>query len=167
MRAMYLDAISNEDKSGAWCGPIVCDQEEGSDMNDILNAKMMLEAARLTRAGQLAEAAALLQRMLRGETAPDMRFSNTGDVALAGRTPLLIDAEAQTIEETDHPLFGAATSAWPNRFGVLRALYDGVRRRSGPGFPPMMPAAPVSTPDIVPAGGTFIEATYSNPAGTR
>src|SRR5205807_3160324 len=27
--------------------------------------------------------------------------------------------------------------------------------------------APVSTPDIVPDGGKFIEATYSNPAGTR
>jgi len=26
---------------------------------------------------------------------------------------------------------------------------------------------PVSTPDIVPAGGKFVEATYSNPAGTR
>jgi poly(hydroxyalkanoate) depolymerase family esterase len=146
---------------------IVSDQEVGSDMNDIMNPNMMLEATRLTRAGQLAEAAALLQRMLRGETAPDMRFSSTGEVALAGRTPLLIDAEAQTIDETDHPLCGAATSAWPNRFGVLRALYDGVRRRSGLGFPPLMPAAPVSTPDIVPAGGTFIEATYSNPAGTR
>jgi len=30
-----------------------------------------------------------------------------------------------------------------------------------------MPPIPVSTPDIVPAGGKFIEATYSNAAGTR
>ncbi len=40
----------------------------------MLNANMMLEATRLTRAGRAAEAAALLQRMFRGETAPDMRF---------------------------------------------------------------------------------------------
>ena len=30
-----------------------------------------------------------------------------------------------------------------------------------------MQPAPVSTPDIVPEGGNFIEATYSNPAGSR
>ena len=30
-----------------------------------------------------------------------------------------------------------------------------------------MQPAPVSTPDIVPEGGQFIEATYSNPAGSR
>src|SRR4029077_2324449 len=77
------------------------------------------------------------------------------DVALAGRTPSIIDAKAETIDETDPP---AATSARPNRFGGLRALFDRVRRRS---------RAPVSTPDIVPAGGRFIESTYSNPAGTR
>jgi poly(hydroxyalkanoate) depolymerase family esterase len=124
----------------------------------MLNPNMILEATRLTRAGRLTEATALLQRMLRGETAPDMSFGGAGDVVLAGRTPPIIDAKAETIGETDRPLFGATTSAQPNRFGVLRALFDRVRRRSH---------APVSTPDIVPAGGRFIEATYSNPAGTR
>ena len=42
-------------------------------MNDMLNPNIMLEATRLTRAGRLAEATALLQRMLRGETAPAYR----------------------------------------------------------------------------------------------
>jgi poly(hydroxyalkanoate) depolymerase family esterase len=127
-------------------------------MNEMLKPKIMLEATRLTRAGRLTDATALLQRMLRGETAPNMHFGAASDVALAGRTPPIIDAKAETIDETDRPLFGAATSARPNRFGALRALFDCVRRRS---------PAPVSTPDIVPAGGRFIEATYSNPAGTR
>jgi poly(hydroxyalkanoate) depolymerase family esterase len=117
---------------------------------------MMLEATRLTRAGRLTEATALLQRMLRGETTPDMSFGSAGDVVLTGRTPPVIDAKAETIDGTDRPLFGAATSGRPNRFGVLRTLFDRVRRRS-----------PVSTPDIVPAGGKFIEATYRNAAGTR
>jgi len=166
--ALDLDAISNGDKSGPWCGRlIVSDQEEGSEKNDMLNPNMMLEATRLTRAGRLTEATALLQRMFRGETAPDMSFGSAGDVALAGRTPPIIDAKSETIDETDRPLFGAATSARPNRIGVLRALFDRVRRRSGLGFHGLMPRAPVSTPDIVPAGGKFIEATYSNPAGTR
>ena len=133
----------------------------------MLNPNMMLEATRLTRAGRLTEATALLQRMLRGETAPDMSFGIAGDVALAGRTPPIIDAKSETIDETDRPLFGPAASARPNRFGVLRALFDRVRRRPGLGFQGLMPRAPVSTPDIVPAGGKFIEATYSNPAGTR
>jgi len=165
-----LDAISNGGKSGRRCGrSIVSDQEqeEGSEMNDLLNPNMMLEASRLTRAGRLTEATALLQHMLRGETAPDMSFGSAGNVALAGRTPPIIDAKSETIDGTDRPLFGAATSARPNRFGVLRGLFDRVRRRSGLRFRGLIPPASVSTPDIVPAGGKFIEASYSNPAGTR
>ena len=37
----------------------------------MLNQNMISEATRLTRAGQLVEATALLQRMLRGESAPE------------------------------------------------------------------------------------------------
>ena len=124
-------------------------------MNEMLKPKIMLEATRLTRAGRLTDATAILQRMLRGE---NMHFGAASDVALTGRTPPIIDAKAETIDETDRPLFGAATSARPNSFGGLRAFFDRFRRRS---------PAPVSTPDIVPAGGRFIEAAYSNPAGTR
>ena len=45
----------------------------------------------------------------------------------------------------------------PDRFAGLRALFDRVRRRS----------RPAPTPDILPPGGKFIEATCSNAAGTR
>ena len=37
----------------------------------MLNQDVVREATRLTRAGQLVEATALLQRMLRGESAPE------------------------------------------------------------------------------------------------
>jgi poly(hydroxyalkanoate) depolymerase family esterase len=157
--ALDLHSTSDGDKSGSRRGrPIVSDHEDFSQMNEMLKPKIMLEATRVTRAGRVTDATALLQRMLRGETAPNMHFGGASDVALAGRTPPIIDAKAETIDETDRPLFGVATSARPNRFGALRTLFDRVRRRS---------PAPVSTPDIVPAGGRFIEATYSNPAGTR
>src|SRR6266446_3294507 len=41
------------------------------------------------------------------------------------------------------------------------------RLGSGLGLRGLVQPTPVSTPDIVPEGGQFIEATYSNPAGTR
>ncbi len=119
----------------------------------MLNANMMLEATRLTRAGRAAEAAALLQRMFRGETAPDMRFERAGEP-----TPPTIDVKAGTIGEAGRPPFGATAAVQPDRFAGLRALFDRVRRR---------PHTPVQTPDIVPPGGTFIEATCSNAAGKR
>jgi poly(hydroxyalkanoate) depolymerase family esterase len=146
---------------------IVSEQKDPSDMNDMLNPNIMLEATRLTRAGRLTEATALLQSMLRGETAPDMTFGTADHIAPTGSKPPIIDAKAETIEETDRPLLNAATSAQPHVFRALRALLDRVKRRSGLGLQGLMQPAPVSTPDIVPEGGKFIEATYSNPAGSR
>jgi poly(hydroxyalkanoate) depolymerase family esterase len=134
-------------------------------MNDRLNPNMMLEATRLTRASRLTEATALLQRMLRGETVPDS--GSAGEVILAGGGPPIIDATTETIGETGGPLLGAATTAKPGRFGVLRILLDSVSRRSGFGFQGLRQPGSVSMPDVVPADGKFIAATYSNPAGTR
>ena len=50
----------------------------------MLNQDIIREATRLTRAGQLVEATALLQRMLRGERAPDAPSDTGGRIALAG-----------------------------------------------------------------------------------
>jgi poly(hydroxyalkanoate) depolymerase family esterase len=127
----------------------------------MLKPDMMLEATRLTRAGQLTEATALLQRMFRGETARDMSAGRASDAALSR---LIID---EAIEETDPPLFGTATSPLPNRSGVLRGFFDHVGRGSNLKVENLMPSAPISRRDVVPPGGKFIEGTYSNPAGTR
>ena len=67
----------------------------------MLKQDIVREATRLTRAGQLVEATMLLQRMLRGESAPDATSRTTGRIALTGPEPPIIDAKANTIEETE------------------------------------------------------------------
>jgi poly(hydroxyalkanoate) depolymerase family esterase len=149
-------------------------------MNDMLDQNKMAEATRLTRAGRLAEATALLQRMLRGEPPPDMKVGIAGDIVPAGGQPLIIDATAQS-EETDRrpssrvgigrstgrPLASAFTTARRHVLPRLSALLRPGRPGTGLGLHGLMQPVPASTPDIVPDGGQFMEATYSNPAGTR
>jgi poly(hydroxyalkanoate) depolymerase family esterase len=129
----------------------------------MLNQDIIREATRLTRAGQLVEATALLQRMLRGERAPDAPSRTGGRIALAG--PLIIDAKANAVEETDSP--PQSESATPAQPRMLRALLDRKEGRSGIGLRGVMKRAPLSIPDIVPEGARFIESTYSSPAGSR
>jgi hypothetical protein len=150
-------------------------------MNDMVSPNKMVEATRLTRAGRLTEATALLQRMLRAERPPDMTIGTPGNIVPTGREPPIIDATAKS-EETDRPpssrvrtnsrpagrpFTSAATTAQPHMFRRLSALLRGGRLGSGLGLDGLVQPAPVFTPDIVPDGGKFIEATYSNPAGTR
>ena len=130
----------------------------------MLKQDIVREATRLTRAGRLVEATALLQRMLRGETAPGMTFGTAGDIALTRREPLIIDAKANIIEETDRP-HSRATSTQPH---MLRdELLHRTKGRSGLRLRAKIKRAPPSTPDIVPEGARFIEGSYSNPAGSR
>src|SRR5207249_3036838 len=95
----------------------------------MLNQDIVREATRLTRAGQLVKATVLLQRMLRGETAPEATSGTTGRVALTGREPLIIDAKANTIEETDSPNLARPASTQPR---MLRAL--DIKGQSGLGL---------------------------------
>ena len=124
-------------------------------MND-----MMLQATRLTRANRLIEATALIQRMLRGET--------DFEIASLGNKPSIIDADAETIDETQQTYLNPARFAQPHYFGVLR---DSTYRVDWPSrhglWEWMQQPVPVSTADIVPEGGKFTEAIYTNPAGSR
>src|SRR5262245_18744179 len=130
----------------------------------MLNQDVMREATRLTRAGQLMRATALLQRMLRGERAPEPT-SRAGRIALPGREPPIIDAEANTIEETDAPLPPAqATSAQPLMF---RELLGRTKERSGLGLRGISKRAPPTLRDMVPEAERFIEGRYGNAAGIR
>jgi hypothetical protein len=63
----------------------------------MLNLDIVREATRLTRAGKLVEATALLQRMLRRQSPPDTT-ARTGRIALTVRELPIIDAKANTLE---------------------------------------------------------------------
>jgi poly(hydroxyalkanoate) depolymerase family esterase len=130
----------------------------------MLKQDIVREATRLTRAGQLVEATALLQRMLRGESAPDATSRTTGRIAVAGREPPIIDAKANPVEATDGVHVTRPTTAQPRKLG---AWLDRAKARSGLAMPGVIKRAPPSTADIVPAGARFIEGTYGNPAGSR
>ena len=123
-------------------------------MND-----MMLEATRLTRASQLVEATALIQRMLRGEA--------NSEISCLGNSPATIDGLGENIDETKASHFNSGPSAQRHYFQTLRDpkyRFKSPLRHGLQGWPR---PAPLSTPDIVPDGGKYIEEIYSNSAGSR
>ncbi|UQR60313.1 PHB depolymerase family esterase [Bradyrhizobium sp. C-145] len=121
----------------------------------MLNQDIIREATRLTRAGQLVEATALLQRMLRGEKERGAAAPRTGHPSLApGREPPTIDAKAK-----------AAETRRPRR--TARPPADLANSIHGLGLGRSLGRAPPSTADIVPDGARFIEGVYANAAGSR
>ena len=129
----------------------------------MLNQDTMREATRLTHAGQLADATALLQSMLRGERAPDATTRTPGRVVLPRREPPTIDVKANDVVEVDSTHPARAPSAPPRR---LRPLFDRAKDGSWLGMRGVK-RTPPSTTDIVPEGAKFFEAAYSNSAGSR
>jgi poly(hydroxyalkanoate) depolymerase family esterase len=129
----------------------------------MLNQDVVREATRLTRAGQVVEATALLQRMLRGESAPEPKSGSTARAAPARLEPPTIDAEANVAEKTERPRPSRTTSGQGRK---RPAPLDGMGQLSGLGLRGPR-RAPPSTSDMVPEGTRFIEGTFSNVAGSR
>jgi len=129
----------------------------------MLNQDTIREATRLTRTGQLAEATALIQRVLRGDRAPDATSHTPRRVSLPGREPPTIEVQANDVGETDSAHLARPPSAPPRG---LRPLFDRAKDGSWLGMRGVN-RTPPSTPDIMPEGAKFIGAAYSNPAGSR
>ncbi|TMK36544.1 MAG: esterase, partial [Alphaproteobacteria bacterium] len=128
----------------------------------MLKQSIVREATRLTRAGQLVEATALLQRMLRGGSAPDATFGTAGHIAPPEREAIIVDGKANAVEDTDRPHLERATSAQPC---TPRALFGRTKDRPGLALRGLIKRAPPSPADIAPEGAKFIESSYSNRAG--
>lgn len=131
-------------------------------MNARMNAAM-LEAARLTRAGQLQEATEILQRLLRPAPDPGPAANSA-----TGGAEAPIEGEFYVIGAEPKPQPPPRTSAktrekwaWP---GVdPGALNEPWRRFQGPLAQPRT----ARTPEPLPDGAQFIAGAYTNPAGTR
>src|SRR5690242_10502207 len=76
---------------------------EALEMNDMFSPNKLFEVTRLTRAGRLTEATALIQRIFRGEIAPDVTVRPAGESPPIRREQSIIDAEAFAIEEMGPP----------------------------------------------------------------
>jgi poly(hydroxyalkanoate) depolymerase family esterase len=129
----------------------------------MLNQDMLREATRLTRAGQLTEATALLQRMLRGERPLAEAAAAKGLIRLTDRTPPTIDLKANGFGNADRAAPAETPAATARR---QRPLLDRAKDGTWLGLRGGK-LAPASMTDIVPEGAKFIDGTYSNKAGSR
>ena len=138
----------------------------------------MAEATRLTQAGDLMGATALIQRLLQGGDVPEPAHTGSG-------FPTIIDVEAVVLDDTTHnprparppsPLPVSPASSTPSRPPVSPKLSaisppSTCRPVSTSADSVVGSAAstaflrPVSEP--LPEGATFETATFTNPAGTR
>jgi poly(hydroxyalkanoate) depolymerase family esterase len=135
----------------------------------------MLEATRLTRAGRLTEATALLRRVLRGKTARVWEAADTPP----GRVPHTIEVTNPRPSSRTGQTFGwadaslppagrAEVTARPHMPGTLRSFVERVKRiGSTPGIRGLTHPSPAREPDVVPDGGQFVTGLYSNRAGSR
>ena len=118
----------------------------------------MAEAARLTREGRLTEATDVIQRALRGEFSPVDSDEGEGPMETTSR-----------VNEALRPT--APSQPSPTDRALRRAPKPPRRTRGAPSWggvrPGVVPGTVEGAPTIVPAGGRFVERSYTNRAGTR
>ena len=80
---------------------------------------------------------------------------------------LSVSAAAESDEETNYHLLNAAMFGHSGSLGAQQGWPTRVGRNWGHGLHGWTKQGPVQTSDIVPEGGKFIEASYTNAAGSR
>jgi poly(hydroxyalkanoate) depolymerase family esterase len=129
----------------------------------------MAEATRLTRAGNLAKATTLIQRLLSGAEA------GTAPEPARPGSETIIDAEPVTVDTTDAPPPHRATTtsagAFAGRFHPRprAGLGETLRGLAARAMPADLGVGGIVRPatDPLPDGASFTTASYSNKAGTR
>jgi poly(hydroxyalkanoate) depolymerase family esterase len=129
----------------------------------MLNQDTLREATRLTQAGLLTEATALLQRMLRGERPLAEAAAAKGLISLLGRTPPTIDLKANGVGNADRAAPAETLAATARRH---RPLFSRAKDGTWLGLLDAK-RAPASMTDIVPEGAKFIDGNYGNKVGSR
>ena len=143
-------------------------------MNDYIQAGMA-EAMRLTRAGRLAEATALIQRTLGSASTVNASAAGSGSEATS------TEAEFRVVDDsppsTEPSAGGMAHSRRRGGESVAARLAATLSTLSPeivhfPGSMPrttllMRPVTPGVTPSSTHGGGQFVDETYSTTAGTR
>ena len=123
----------------------------------------MAEATRLTSAGKLAEATALIQRRLQGRAAPEP--AGTGArTTIDGKAIALDPAAPQSARPSGGP---AGRPAARPRTGLGATLRGFAARPRMPGFDGGLPGAARQAPDPLPDGASFVTEGYTSAAGTR
>lgn len=155
-------------------------------MNAIL-PKGMLEATRLTREGRLAEASALLQRLLQGDAAADPAAATPHGTAgtPTARRPRIIDVNPETGEASGPATAPAAAAArrtaagpWsaagmgkatlPQMPEALRGFLDQVNQGGlGQGLDGLARHVPATAPEPMPEGARFVAGSFGAEAGSR
>lgn len=132
-------------------------------MNDSMLAGM-LESTRLTRAGRLAEATAVIQRTLRGMYAPDAANDPRPPPADAP-----IEGSFRVVDTSPAPANASPAAREPRPTSPSGWRNTADPRPRGFSLPVSWPRpAPDRAADVVPDGGRFITGTYgSDHAGTR
>jgi poly(hydroxyalkanoate) depolymerase family esterase len=152
----------------------------------------MAEAMRLIQEGELAKATAVIQRALGGSSLGSAYAPVASPDAPSGAGEP-IDVESSVVEEAPHPraasepaagrgpaaaarpsasppLFGSVPLTMPDDLSLTMPNSMPLTLPGGlPGLPSTMPSPKKGEADleVVPAGGRFVERSYTNQAGTR
>jgi poly(hydroxyalkanoate) depolymerase family esterase len=130
----------------------------------MLNHDIVREATRLTRAGRVLEATALLQRMLRGSSVPEPTF-RAARCPPARLEPPTIDVKANVADERGGRQTAQPSAAAPPRLKGLARFES--KDLSGLSMRGPLGRAPPSTSDIAPDGKALLEGSFSDAAGSR